>query len=74
MTQSSATYTGAVQKPYHCLPLEGDHRSIVKFKTPVDKQYESVKGKIREFVNKAVEDRRSTGISPRHTQSGLLKS
>ena len=64
MTQSSATYTGVAQKPYCILPLEGDHQSMVKFQTPSDKHYESVRGKIQEFVKVALEARKPTCMTP----------
>jgi hypothetical protein len=54
VTESSATYTGAPSKSYHLLPMEGDHRSMIKFRTVVDPGYMSVKGMIQEFVEEAI--------------------
>ena len=51
VTELSATYTGAPSKSYHLLRLEGDHRSMVKFRTMVDEGYLSVKGKIEEILD-----------------------
>ncbi|KAI9773682.1 MAG: hypothetical protein M1840_006956 [Geoglossum simile] len=55
VTQSSATYTGTPSKSYRLLPMEGDHRSMVKFRTMVDSGYMSVKGMIQEFIDEATE-------------------
>jgi hypothetical protein len=54
VTESSATYTGVSPKSYNFLPLNGDHRSMVKFRTMTDRGYESVRGKVQEFVEEAV--------------------
>ena len=50
MTQQSASYTGVPSKTYNILPLKGDHRSMVKFGSMVDPGYQSVEGRIKEFI------------------------
>ncbi|KAI9782133.1 MAG: hypothetical protein M1839_005480 [Geoglossum umbratile] len=53
VTKSSATYTGVSPKSYNLLPLNGDHRSMVKFRTVTDRGYESVRRRVQEFIEEA---------------------
>jgi hypothetical protein len=50
VTEESATYTGFQAKPENNIPFDSDHRQLVKFRTPDDSGYNSVKERLKGFV------------------------
>ena len=52
--EASATFTGLQSKPYQLQPLEGDHRSMIKFESRVTSGYQRMKGKIQEIADIAM--------------------
>ena len=62
MTQASAAQPGIMPRSYYVLPLEGDHRSMVKFRTAIDSGYKSMVGKFRDFIERALKVRPQSGM------------
>jgi hypothetical protein len=50
VTEESATYTGLQANPENNIPFDSDHRQLVKFRTPDDSRYNSVKGRLVGFL------------------------
>ncbi|RDW73010.1 hypothetical protein BP6252_06917 [Coleophoma cylindrospora] len=59
VNQASAAYTGLTAKSYNILELEGDHRSMVKFAERNRTGYRGLSGRIKQFIDRAIETKRS---------------
>ena len=58
----SATFTGVLSKSYQLQPLEGDHRSMIKFESRMSSGYQRIKGRIHEIANVAGKHQNQQGV------------